>query len=144
MDKKAYNYAIYLLAKREYSTFEITQKMQAKDYDKSTIDEVLQVLQEQNYQSNLRFAQMTIRVKSAAGYGYNHIKQILKNHQINVDIIAEAFESEDIDWQAVLLNLWQKKYNQKPVDFKMKQKQSAYLAGKGFSFEEIKELFKSY
>ncbi len=58
---KAYDQALSYLSRREHTVKELAAKLSAKGYGNSEIDEVLALLQKQNFQSDRRFAEAFIR-----------------------------------------------------------------------------------
>ena len=53
----AFNYIVNLLSRREYSEFELRNKMQEKNFSEEEIDEALSRCQAKNWQSDRRFSE---------------------------------------------------------------------------------------
>lgn len=86
------DYFYILLARRDYSAHELTQKARAKGFDPSEIDEALQDLQRQDYQSDIRFVESMI-----ASYQGKYGKAVIKRKCWEKGIAADVFEQV---WQA--------------------------------------------
>lgn len=146
MSSLALNYVVNLLARREYSEFELRNKMQEKAFSKEEIENVLAHCQQKNWQSDKRFAENYINSRSQRGYGVNRIKQELRQLKgISNDIIEEAFWETSVDWEALALTVLRKKfpnYAEKQTP-KMKQKIWQYMLSHGFHSEEFSDLIES-
>lgn len=90
--KSAYDRALGLLARREHSKWELRNKLRAKGYARDEIDEAVEKLAEQGYQSDERFAGMLIRTRAAALYGPVRIRMELRQRFIANDLIDYAMQ----------------------------------------------------
>ncbi|BFU61806.1 MULTISPECIES: recombination regulator RecX [Rodentibacter] len=142
----ALNYVINLLARREYSEFELRNKMQEKNFSEEEIENVLAYCQQKNWQNDKRFAENYINARSQRGYGINRIRQEL--HQlkgITTDVIEETLSETNVDWESVVLTTLRKKfpnYTEKQT-LKNKQKIWQYMLSHGFSGEEFSDFIGS-
>ena len=57
MSSLALSYVVNLLARREYSEFELRNKMQEKAFTEDEIDETIAYCQKKNWQNDKRFAE---------------------------------------------------------------------------------------
>ena len=57
MSSLAFNYIVNLLSHREYSEFELRNKMQEKNFSEEEIDDALSLCQAKNWQSDRRFSE---------------------------------------------------------------------------------------
>ncbi|NVK23069.1 MAG: recombination regulator RecX [Kangiellaceae bacterium] len=134
--------AMDLLARREHSRRELISKLKVRGFEGEEVESYLDRLAERGLQSDQRFAESYIRMRVMAGYGPMRVRQELCQKGINESKIAMLFEQMEIDWFAVALAIWQKKYNQLPAnDLKLKAKQSRFLQYRGFDFDTIKAVF---
>ena len=78
MPSLALSYVVNLLARREYSEFELRNKMQEKAFTEDEIDETIAHCQKKNWQNDKRFAENYLHARSQRGYGANRIKQELR------------------------------------------------------------------
>lgn len=73
----ALNYVINLLARREYSEFELRCKMQEKNFSETEIDEAIAHCQQKNWQNDQRFTENYLYYRAQRGYGLRRIQQEL-------------------------------------------------------------------
>ena len=142
----ALSYVVNLLARREYSEFELRNKMQEKAFSEEEIDETIARCQQKNWQSDRRFAENYIHARAQRGYGINRIKQELRQLKgVSSEIIDGAFYESDIDWEEIALRVLKKKfpnYAEKQTP-KTKQKIWQYMLSHGFYSEEFADLIGS-
>lgn len=140
MSSTALNYVINLLARREYSEFEIRCKMQEKCFTELEIDEVLRYCQQKNWQNDQRFTENYLVFRSQRGYGLNRIKQELQQLKgISSDVIQQALDEAGINWSELALTVLRKKFPQFATisEVKMKQKVWRYMLSHGFKQEDF-------
>lgn len=132
-----------LLARRDYSAFEIKQKLLQKNFDEIEVDNFIQTLLEQNLLDDLRFAQSFVRYKYSQGKGANWIIQALNQKGVAQDKIRMALSEQDevLDWQLQIQKLLNsRKFDL--ADFKQKAKAYRFLASRGFTSEQINSALK--
>ena len=106
------------------------------------VEDYLDRLAEKGLQSDEKFAESYIRMRSQVGYGPRRITQELQQKGIAEETIYRFYEELELDWYQIALAIWQKKYNQLPgSDLKLKAKQSRFLQYRGFDFDIINWLF---
>lgn len=140
MSSTALNYVINLLARREYSEFEIRCKMQEKCFTELEIDEVLRYCQQKNWQNDQRFTENYLVFRSQRGYGLNRIKQELQQLKgISSNVIQQALDEAGINWSELALTVLRKKFPQFATisEVKMKQKVWRYMLSHGFKQEDF-------
>jgi len=130
--------ALNYLARREYSRLELYQKLVAKGYQSSDIQDVLEYLQLQSYQSDKRFADMYIRSRINAGDGPFKIKISLRAKGICDSLALAVFDKLDIDWFDHAKAVKFKRFGEAiSEDITEKVKQVRYLKNKGFYQDHI-------
>jgi regulatory protein len=143
LNRKLVNYSLYLLGRRDYSAKEMIKKFKEKEYDPSDIEAVMSYIQENNYQSDERFARSYINSKLGAKVGLSKIKsQLVFEKGINKDLLENVlaeYEEGELDESNTILKILQTKYRNKDLkDQKEKSKAFRFLVSKGFSFDDIK------
>ncbi len=134
--------AMDLLARREHSRRELINKLKIRGYEGEEIEAYLDRLAERGLQSDDRFAESYVRMRSGSGYGQRRISQELQQKGISESKISQIYEEMALDWYQIALEIWQKKYNQLPGnDLKLKAKQSRFLQYRGFDFDIINWIF---
>lgn len=129
--------AMMLLGRREYGSNELIQKLSGK----GSADDVAHVigwLQEQNMQSDHRYAQTLLRSKASRGYGPQRIRQEMQQKRLAADAVAQAFEAYEGDWFEQALNVYEKKFKTPmPQDHKERAKRQRFLQYRGYSSDQI-------
>ena len=140
MNSLALSYAVNLLARREYSEFELRNKMQEKAFSDEEIDQVIAHCQQKNWQNDQRFSENYIRYRAQRGYGKKRIQQELRQLKgVQNTVIEQALDEVELDWYALALQLLSKKFpnyteSQTP---KQKQKIWQYMLSHGFHTDEF-------
>ncbi|MBW5290847.1 MAG: Regulatory protein RecX [Candidatus Ruthia sp. Asou_11_S2] len=133
---QVYQQALSLLAQREHSALELTRKLSAKSYAVEEIEPALVQLAQNNYQSDERFAEAFVLMRTNQGKGSVLISQQLKQKGI------EDFDLSTIDFFELASNVRVKKYGEQlPKNYKEKAKQQRFLQSRGFGFDEINQAF---
>lgn len=127
--------ALNLLARREHSKFELKRKLLERNYEASEIDEILEALEKEGLQSDVRFAECYIRSRIRSGFGPLRIRNELQVRGIAGNIIDDSLNSADIDWAKLALLVYKKKFGDTiPVDLKERAKRINFLIYKGHNW----------
>lgn len=139
--KDAYNRSIGLLANREHSVKELTRKLASKGFDEIAVTEAVQKLQENGSQSDDRFTQAYISMRSRRGYGPVRIRMELQERGIDESLISEYLDTYDESWVQLALEVQLKKFGAgKAADFNEQAKRKKFLQYRGFSFDHISQM----
>ncbi len=141
-ESEAYAMAVGLLARREHSVKELTAKLATKGVESSLIERVIERLIKERLQSDERYTELYIRLRSEKGYGLVRIKAELLERGIDESLISAQFrqvEAEgEIDWQLLASEVYRKKYGNRPIEeLKERAKRTRFLQYRGFSHEQI-------
>lgn len=142
MSEKPLAAAVKMLSLRLYSTAELHCKLLAKGYDPAEIERTLGELQRRGYLNDAALCDMIYRKYHAACmHSGRAIIARLKARGLDDALIrATMQEYADLDESRAALNLLYKRYrNPEQVD---PAKWMRYLAGKGFSYEIIRQAAK--
>ena len=127
-----------MLARRDYSTKELSKKLNAKQYPPDEIEIVLADLAKAGLLSDLRFTENYISSRTKKGYGPLRITFELQSRGISQEMIAEALKITDNTWLTEIRLVWHKHFKGKiPKNFKDKAKQIRFLQYRGFTQEQI-------
>ena len=125
-----------LLAKREHSNKELTQKL-AKSFSNQPdlIDQELGKLEAEDLQSDMRMAEAFIRTRTGRGQGPVKIKAELRNKGLSDETISFALEESGVDWFELVQQVAVKKLgpNGPPGNMKEKARLSRFLQQRGFT-----------
>lgn len=133
--------AIRLLSRREHSSKELKRKLLERDFDSLTIDNTLISLQDENLQSDDRFAEIYVRSKAQKGIGPERLRRELREHEIDDEMINCYLH--DQQWRQLAIEVRQKRFgNVLPESFEERAKQMRFLQYRGFSTEQINGAMK--
>ena len=130
--------AIRYLTRRDYSRLELYQRLVVKGIREIIINQVLDELQVQGYQSDERFTDMFIRSRINAGDGPFKIKIALRGKGICDSLALAVFDKLNIDWFERVRAIKNKRFGEEPSkDAQQVAKQIHYLKNKGFYQDHI-------
>ena len=130
--------AINYLSRREHSSAELVDKLQQKGFILVDIEPVVFYLQENNYQSDQRYAECIIRHRVNKGYGWQYIKQALQLKGVCENIIVQEGKNQQIDWYLQAEIAYNKRYGDLAItDLKDKAKRIRFMQNRGFSSDQI-------
>lgn len=136
--------ALNFLARREHSRKELHQKLLRHSDDESLIESVIMALEQEGLQSDTRFAQMYVRARFNKGLGPVRISGELSERGIAAELIDESLEEYDELWLSAMARSREIRFSaQRPATFPEQAKQMRFLQYRGFSTEQIKQLFKT-
>jgi regulatory protein len=136
--------AIRLLARREHSQLELSRKLVHRQFPLPIIEQVIRYCIENNYQSDLRYAQMIFRARANHGYGPYRIQLELKSQGVAVAVIEQALNDEPIDWfEIASITLLKHIRNKDLSDNKQRNKSYRFMQQKGFSGEQVAYAFET-
>lgn len=134
--------AIQMLSRREYSRAELARKLQQKSFQPDEIDVCLNSLEEQNLQSDERFAESFIRSRILRGQGVIRIKGELRQRGVDQETSMTAFatveEREAVDWFELARDTLARRFSSPGDTPKERAKRERFLATRGFNFEQIR------
>lgn len=160
--QKAINGACRILAIREHSQKQLSEKLRKKGFADYAINKAIDYLITENWLSEERFCSSYIRSKAAKGQGELRIEMALHQHGLSADLINRSFEEQNIDWSSLCLEVAMKKIrtmghiapNQNPVNsegfeigdysdyekqMQQKLKLERFLRYRGFALDDIKK-----
>ena len=132
-----------LLSRREHSKFELTRKLKQRDFEADEIDAAIEILQQDNLQSDNRFVESLVNSKINAGFGPIKIRHELRQKGVSDELVGDYFSGLEVDWQSSMSAQRIKKFGTGiPVEYKEKMKQARFLQNRGFSPESVMRLFR--
>lgn len=142
--KTARNRALRLLAAREYSRFQLQQKLYSSDAE-IDLNLILDELEQEGYLSEQRFTESFIRMRIGRGQGLVRIRFELQQKGIKPDMIDACLDAMNIDSYELATALYLSKYgaNTTALGLKEKAKRARFMSQRGFSSEEIKQVLDS-
>lgn len=146
MKATPWNHALNLLARRERSQQELTDRIQQKfpDLDSAELERLLIRLEESGLQSDQRFTESWIRARYQQGKGPVRIRHELREKGIN-ESAAELYMGEDqFDWFQSAADVAQRKQPSSSLDFNDKGKLYRFLSYRGFTQAQIEHALSQY
>lgn len=141
LNKAVLHAGIAYLARREHSEKELIEKLQRKEFHLSDISPVITYLQENNYQSDERYTESYSRNRVSKGFGWQYIKNALKQQGISQEIVQNQYKSSEIDWYLQAELAYNKRFGSSTIkDQKDKAKRIRFLQYRGFTMDEILEV----
>lgn len=136
--------ALNLLARREHSVTELTRKLNAKKYDASQIQTVIDALTQEGLLSNDRFIETFVHHRRNKGFGPLRIEAELIERGIPKELIEQELNITDNAWFTEAKRVWQKRFKNKiPTDFKARAQQMRFLHYRGYTHEQIEDIFNN-
>lgn len=133
---RLYSYGLWLLSRRDYTTYELTQKMKTYQPDEKIIEEIVNKLVNLGYVNDERRATNIVNayIKKESSY---KIKRRLSEKGLSKDLIEEVIqECVDEDTENEMASkMLIKKF--KVFDKENKKKYCSYLAGRGYPWDVI-------
>lgn len=132
--------ALKLLARREHSRAELTQKLQQRGFDADMIHSVLDDFCSSGWLSDERYVQMRSRQRRSSGYGPLYIQAELQSKGIDKPLIQDADLSDEGLWRQAALSARARKFglSQERLPREDWLKQAQFLARRGFSEPQIR------
>ena len=139
--RRAYNYAVSLLSRRDHSERELMTKLAQKGYTDGA-EEAIEKLKNGGYVSDERFARLYVReLQTLKRYGKRRIEQELYRKGVDRDTIREVLDETDFD-ESELVSLTERKYGRYLSDEKGIQRTINGLLRMGYSYGEIRDALK--
>ena len=133
-----------LLATREYGFSELLCKLSKNDDCHDDILAVIERLRDEALQSDDRFTAAYVRSRQERGFGPVRIKQELRARNISDELMILHLQEDDDKWNEQLRQVREKKYGKLvPISYPDKMKQSQFLQYRGFSSEQIRQIFRT-
>jgi regulatory protein len=128
--------AVALLARREHSERELRRKLEEREFGPEEIDEAVTLLQSQALQSDLRFAEMLLRTRVAAGCGPLRLAAEWSQHGIDGGTQSHVLEQAGIDWSDLAVEALQRRFGSVPeADARSRRRCIDFLLRRGFDAE---------
>jgi len=132
--------ALRLLARREHSRAELSQKLSA-DGTREDIQAVLDQLEQSGLLSDARFAESFVSSR-AARVGNARLRYDLRAKGIADDLIAAALPAETDSETSRAREVWQRKFGVAPTDRADYARQARFLQSRGFAVDIIRKVLK--
>ena len=158
------NSALGLLARREHSRRELSQKLSRKygrheEFSSSLIPPLLDMLEQSRYQCDERFTESYVNYRTHSSKGPLRIMQELRDKGVSEVLVERFVDETDHKWLTLALSISERRFgilkssglasdeDIDPIDQqghqetqKIRAKQARFLQGRGFTFEHINKV----
>lgn len=129
---------VRLLAMREHSVKEITNKLLDKSDKSDLVHAVVDELLSNKYLSDERFTESYIRARGNRGFGPVKIRSELNAKGVSSALIQQHLNESSEFWLDIATTQYQKKYGEAPVgDYHAWTKRARFMQSRGFTTEHI-------
>ncbi len=130
-----------MLARREYGTKELAQKLKLRGVAGEVAEEIVAELKSLGLQDERRFVESFIRARAERGVGPVRIRFELKARGVACDLIEQVLAELAIDWEQALKEVYRRKYQDLPIQTAQEYgKRYRFLVQRGFEPESIRTL----
>jgi len=140
----AQNYAVALLARRDYSSVDLRKKLAERGYAEHTRQAVVDDMVSMNRLNDERFGQNFVAYRARRGHGPARIRQQLQQSGLTRSAIDEAVKGEEApDFLALARATRTRKFGPEiPRDRKERARQARFLQYRGFSTDHIRAVLE--
>ena len=129
------------MARRDYATAELRDKLVSQGHSRDSVDEALRVLTEEGLLSDGRFVESFVRSRVAKGYGPVRIRHELQQRAVDEDLVVECLDLYRSEWSSRVAAVRRKRFGTPPPrDAKERARQSRFLQYRGFTPDQIQAL----
>jgi regulatory protein len=130
--------AVTLLARREFCSIELGEKLAAQGYQPDTVRAALEDLIERRYLDDERYARQFVTVHAGRGQGPQRIRRELAALGLPAALIDTQLESQG-DWAALARQVLSRRFGAKPPrGWPDKARRMRFLQYRGFSNDHIR------
>jgi regulatory protein len=140
----AFDHAITLLARRDYSTHELRKKLKDRGYAEHAFEGVVDDLASAGKLNDERYSQNFVAYRARRGHGPARIRSQLKTSGLDRATIDEAVKGEEApDFLALARSVRARKFGPEiPADRKERARQARFLQYRGFSTDHIRAVLE--
>lgn len=136
------NIALDILARREHSALELREKLLAREFAADEVDQTLSALTADGLLNEQRFIDSFLASYTRRGRGPLWLRAELERRGIGAAQVSEALAGQDVDWAAEARAVREKRFGASPpADYAERARQSRFLQYRGFSSEQVREVF---
>ena len=133
-----------LLARREYATRELRQRLLGRGFDAGMVDEVITVLGEENLLSDERFAETWVHARMRRGDGPLKLRAALAERGIEPALIARLVPEDYDSWVEPMREVREQRFGAPaPANYAEWARQARFLQRRGFPPDHIRRLLRA-
>ena len=131
--------AVSLLAQREYSRQELTDKLTAAQASPEEVEQALAPLEAKGLVNDARVVETLVNRRSGK-LGASRLRQELQAKGVSAELVAETMAGLKGSELARAQAVWQKKFGQLAATSAERNKQARFLASRGFSGDVVRQV----
>ncbi len=131
--------AVSLLAQREYSRLELTDKLTAAQASPEEVEQALAQLEAKGLVDDARVVETLVNRRSGK-LGASRLRQELQAKGVSAEMVAETMAGLKGTELARAQAVWQKKFGQLAATSAERNKQARFLASRGFSGDVVRQV----
>ena len=131
--------AVSLLAQREYSRQELTEKLTAAQASPEEVEQALAQLEAKGLVDDARVVETLVNRRSGK-LGASRLRQELQAKGVSAEMVAETMAGLKGTELARAQAVWQKKFGQLAATSAERNKQARFLASRGFSGDVVRQV----
>ena len=131
--------AVSLLAQREYSRQELTDKLTAAQGSPEEVEQALAQLEAKGLVDDARVVETLVNRRSGK-LGASRLRQELQAKGVSAELVAETMAGLKGTELARAQAVWQKKFGQLAATSAERNKQARFLASRGFSGDVVRQV----
>ena len=131
--------AVSLLAQREYSRQELTDKLTAAQASPEEVEQALAQLEAKGLVDDARVVETLVNRRSGK-LGASRLRQELQAKGVSPELVAETMAGLKGTELARAQAVWQKKFGQLAATSAERNKQARFLASRGFSGDVVRQV----
>jgi regulatory protein len=130
--------AVALLARRDYATGELSQKLAAQKFEPDAIAGALEALKRRHALDDARYAENYVSYHAGRGQGPERIRADLKAFGVLEELISAALAGGP-DWRSLARQQRERRFGPEiPAAWSDKARQARFLQYRGFSSDHIR------
>ena len=131
--------AVSLLAQREYSRQELSDKLTAAQASPEEVEQALAQLEAKGLVDDARVVETLVNRRSGK-LGASRLRQELQAKGVSAEMVAETMAGLKGTELARAQAVWQKKFGQLAATSAERNKQARFLASRGFSGDVVRQV----
>ncbi|MCH9611969.1 MAG: Regulatory protein RecX [Chlamydiia bacterium] len=143
LEKKAFNYACYLLGIKDYYYSEIKTKLEGKEYPADVVEGVLGRLSEYGYLDDGRLCMRHVLKYLKSGFGVQAVRSKLFSKVSRATLDEAMAQVLDEEGGALIQEGIVELYRKKRLATRKRDGAIRYLMGRGYSYSQIQEAIGS-
>jgi len=140
----AFDFAVSLLSRRDYSTKELKKKLAERGYAEHACEVIVDDLESMGKINDERYGQNQVAFRARRGHGPVRIRAALKTSGLSRGAIDDAVKGEEApDFAALARTVRARKFGPEiPKDRKERARQARFLQYRGFSTDHIRAVLE--